>query len=57
MNSLVAELLNVTAKERRMLEQCKGFLTALAIVQVMVVSSGYTRISGLFSSSSAYERW
>ncbi|KAJ6424418.1 hypothetical protein OIU84_025245 [Salix udensis] len=34
MNSLVAELLNVTAKERRMLEQCKGFLTALAIVQV-----------------------
>ncbi|KAJ6948855.1 hypothetical protein NC651_003001 [Populus alba x Populus x berolinensis] len=34
MNSLVAELLNVTAKERRMLEQCKGFLSALAIVQV-----------------------
>ncbi|KAG6793101.1 hypothetical protein POTOM_002291 [Populus tomentosa] len=56
MNSLVAELLNVTAKERRMLEQCKGFLSALAIVQVMVVSSGYSRISGLFSSPSAYER-
>lgn len=56
MNSLVAELLNVTAKERRMLEQCKGFLSALAIVQVMVVSSGYSRISELFSSPSAYER-
>jgi hypothetical protein len=56
MNSLVADLLNVTAKERRMLEQCKGFLSALAIVQVTVISSGYSRISGFFSSPSAYER-
>lgn len=34
MNSLVAELVNVTAKERHMLEQCKDFLSTLATVQV-----------------------
>ncbi|KAG6762615.1 hypothetical protein POTOM_033128 [Populus tomentosa] len=55
MNSLVAELVNVTAKERHMLEQCKDFLSTLATVQVMVLSSGYTRISESFSSKSAYE--
>ncbi|KAG6761312.1 hypothetical protein POTOM_034526 [Populus tomentosa] len=55
MNSLVAELVNVTAKERHMLEQCKDFLSTLATVQVMVLSSGYTRISEAFSSKSAYE--
>ncbi|KAJ6692408.1 AUGMIN FAMILY MEMBER [Salix purpurea] len=34
MNSLVADLVNVTAKERHMLEQCKDFLSTLATVQV-----------------------
>ncbi|KAL9333626.1 hypothetical protein Peur_073765 [Populus x canadensis] len=34
MNSLVAELVNVTAKERHMLQQCKDFLSTLATVQV-----------------------
>lgn len=34
MNSLVAELMKVTAKERVLLEQCKDFLSTLAAVQV-----------------------
>ncbi|XP_050212244.1 QWRF motif-containing protein 2 [Mercurialis annua] len=33
-NSLVAELMNVTAKEKFLLEQCKDFLSALAAMQV-----------------------
>ncbi|XP_007042615.2 PREDICTED: QWRF motif-containing protein 2 isoform X1 [Theobroma cacao] len=34
MNSLVAELVSVTAKERILLEQCKDFLSTLAAIQV-----------------------
>ncbi|KAJ8763447.1 hypothetical protein K2173_002330 [Erythroxylum novogranatense] len=33
-NSLVAEIVNVTAKERLMLEQCKDFLSSLTAMQV-----------------------
>ncbi|WCJ17934.1 hypothetical protein M5689_000318 [Euphorbia peplus] len=33
-NSLVAELLNVTAKEKYLLQQCKDFLSKLAALQV-----------------------
>ncbi|CAK7330115.1 unnamed protein product [Dovyalis caffra] len=38
-NSLVAELANVTAKERHMLEQCKDFLSTLATVQRLQYSN------------------
>ena len=34
MNSLVDELMSVTAKERVLLEQCKDFLSMLAAIQV-----------------------
>ncbi|KAJ0010967.1 hypothetical protein Pint_33807 [Pistacia integerrima] len=34
MNSLMAELMNVTAKERFFLEQCKDFSSTLAAMQV-----------------------
>lgn len=34
MNSLVAELVKVTGKERILLEQCKDFLSTLAAMQV-----------------------
>lgn len=33
-NTLVAEIVNVTAKERALLEQCKDFLSTLAAMQV-----------------------
>lgn len=33
-NTLVSELLKVTAKEQGLLEQCKDFLTTLAAMQV-----------------------
>ncbi|OAY39262.1 QWRF motif-containing protein 2 isoform X1 [Manihot esculenta] len=33
-NSLVVEIVNVTAKEKYFLEQCKGFLSTLAAMQV-----------------------
>ena len=34
MNSLVDEIVSVTAKERVLLEQCKDFLSTLAAIQV-----------------------
>lgn len=36
-NSLVVEIVNVTAKEKYFLEQCKGFLSTLAAMQVNIV--------------------
>lgn len=39
MNSVVAELVKITGKERLLLEQCKDFLSTLAAMQVSLVST------------------
>ena len=50
MNSVVAELVKITGKERLLLEQCKDFLSTLAAMQVSLVStSSKTTFRPLFS--------
>jgi hypothetical protein len=34
MNSVMAEMVNITGKEEVLLEQCQGFLTRVAAMQV-----------------------
>lgn len=34
MNSVMAEMVNITAKEKVLLEQCQGFLSGVAAMQV-----------------------
>ncbi|KAE8725639.1 hypothetical protein F3Y22_tig00008289pilonHSYRG00078 [Hibiscus syriacus] len=51
MNSLVAELVSLAAKEKALLERCKDFLSALAAIQVNSVFC--FMFQALFMSSSA----
>ncbi|KDP44478.1 hypothetical protein JCGZ_16311 [Jatropha curcas] len=58
-NSLMAELVNVTAKEKFLLEQCKDFLSALAGMQVKDCSmrTHIIQLNRLPTTSNLTTRW